>query len=149
MERILVGVDGSPCSLRAVELAARLAARFPGVELTLLAALSAPLVVAEEMEVYARAEHLRMAELLAVMREVRPGYLVEAVALAERLNAPRVRPVVESGDPANLLIEHAERSPTDLIVVGRRGRGRLAGLLIGSVSQKLVTHAPCPVLVAS
>lgn len=45
------------------------------------------------------------------------------------------------------IIEAAERGNADAIVIGRRGRGRLAGLLLGSVSQKVVTLAPCPVVV--
>jgi nucleotide-binding universal stress UspA family protein len=51
------------------------------------------------------------------------------------------------GDPAEAIMEMAQSKRTDLIVVGRRGRGRLAGLLLGSVSQKLVSLAPCAVTV--
>jgi nucleotide-binding universal stress UspA family protein len=46
------------------------------------------------------------------------------------------------------LIDIAKDGPVDKIVVGRRGRGELAGLLLGSVSQKLVSLAPCAVVVA-
>jgi nucleotide-binding universal stress UspA family protein len=42
----------------------------------------------------------------------------------------------------------AQRENADLIVVGSRGHGRLAGLLLGSVAQKVIAHASCPVLVA-
>ena len=51
------------------------------------------------------------------------------------------------GDPAKVLIETVEREHADAIVVGRRGRGRLEGLLLGSVSQKLSCLAPCMVIV--
>ena len=57
--------------------------------------------------------------------------------------------VVQSGwgDPAEVLIETARRKRADAIVMGRRGRGRLAGLLLGSVSQKVASLAPCTVIV--
>jgi nucleotide-binding universal stress UspA family protein len=48
------------------------------------------------------------------------------------------------GSPAEAIIEVANTSKSDLIVMGSRGLGRLAGLLLGSTSQKVVSHAPCP-----
>jgi len=51
------------------------------------------------------------------------------------------------GDPAKVLIETVEREHADAIVIGRRGRGQLTGLLLGSVSQKLSCLAPCMVIV--
>jgi nucleotide-binding universal stress UspA family protein len=46
------------------------------------------------------------------------------------------------------IIDCARAYDVDLIVVGTRGRSRLPGLLLGSVSQKLASHAPCPLLIA-
>jgi nucleotide-binding universal stress UspA family protein len=51
------------------------------------------------------------------------------------------------GSPAEAIIEVAKTSKSDLIVMGSRGLGQLAGLLLGSTSQKVVAHAPCPVLI--
>ena len=50
-----------------------------------------------------------------------------------------------SGSPARRLCEAAEGA--DLLVVGARGLGGFRGLLMGSVSQQVVQHAPCPVVV--
>jgi nucleotide-binding universal stress UspA family protein len=51
------------------------------------------------------------------------------------------------GDPAELLLEAIARERPDMIVVGKRGRGQLSGLLLGSISQKLVSLSVVPVIV--
>jgi nucleotide-binding universal stress UspA family protein len=56
-----------------------------------------------------------------------------------------VHQVVEEGAPAQVLLDRAKDA--DLVVVGTRGRGGFAGLLLGSVSQRCAQHSPCPVAV--
>ena len=56
-----------------------------------------------------------------------------------------VRTSVEEGNPAKVLIERSVEA--DLVVVGSRGHGGFKGMLLGSVSQHLVAHAECPVVV--
>jgi nucleotide-binding universal stress UspA family protein len=51
------------------------------------------------------------------------------------------------GDPSETIIGNVRRHKADILVVGRRGRGRLSALLHGSVSQKLASLAPCAVMV--
>lgn len=71
----------------------------------------------------------------------------------------KVRDLVESGvdaelyvvrglgrEPADLVAEAASERGADVIVVGTRGHGRLAGMMLGSVTQRLLHVAPCPVL---
>ena len=73
--------------------------------------------------------------------------------------ASKVDDLVESGvkasfhvvsglntDPADLIADVAKEADADLIVVGTRGHGRVAGMLLGSVTQRLLHVAPCPVL---
>ncbi len=52
------------------------------------------------------------------------------------------------GRPATALMEHARVIHADLIVMGSRGRGAIASIVLGSVSAEVAIHAPCPVLVA-
>ncbi|MGW3473472.1 universal stress protein [Saccharopolyspora sp. NPDC000995] len=57
-----------------------------------------------------------------------------------------VRRIVAHGKPARVLLEHAQHA--QVAVVGARGRGALTGLALGSTSQQLMHHAPCPLIVA-
>jgi nucleotide-binding universal stress UspA family protein len=69
--------------------------------------------------------------------------VAEEVLGREALDGVEVRAV--EGDPAQVL--HDEADDADLLVVGSRGRGGFSGLLLGSVSQRLAQHAPCPVVI--
>jgi nucleotide-binding universal stress UspA family protein len=73
--------------------------------------------------------------------------LAEAREHARSAGAPDVEVVCAVGDPAQTILETARGEPLDMLVLGRRGRGRLAGLLLGSVSQKLASLAPCSVVI--
>jgi nucleotide-binding universal stress UspA family protein len=55
--------------------------------------------------------------------------------------------LIWEGDPAESIVEAAQAEGADMIVVGSHGRGTLGRALIGSVSDQVVRHAPCPILV--
>lgn len=142
LKRILVGFDGSDHAEKAVSMAEDLAAKY-GAILHLAKVVDhshAPSELAE----FAATEHLdspdRVEERAVEERELRP--------LAARAHASGVdvQCAVLRGEPAGALIDYANNVGVDLIVMGRRGRGRMEGLLIGSVSAKLTSHANCAVL---
>ena len=54
---------------------------------------------------------------------------------------------VAFGDPADEIVKIIEKEGADLLVIGSRGLGSITGVLIGSVSQKIVHEAPCPVMI--
>ena len=58
----------------------------------------------------------------------------------------RVKTEILEGPPAEAILSVAETRNMDLIIMGTRGLGMLAGMLVGSQSQKVVAHAGCPVL---
>lgn len=131
---ILVPVDGSPGSLRALELACeRVAERGAGQVIALNAQPPMPpsrFTPAADI----RAHHERMAQ--------------EALRKVARVCKRRGTPVVQRmvvGLPAEVILREAERSRAREIVMGTRGLGKLGGLLLGSVATKVVQLAPVPV----
>jgi nucleotide-binding universal stress UspA family protein len=76
--------------------------------------------------------------------EERQADLVEALASPGR----EVNTVVIHGRPASVIVDEAAATEADLVIIGSRGHGQIASLVLGSVSSEVVDHAPCPVLVA-
>ncbi len=142
IRRVVVGVDGSQPSRRAVDFVATLALE-PGMELDVVAVAESLLVPASLS--FAAREALR--SLTAEVNEqeqarLRDGLGRATAALGERA---RVNTHTPLGDPARQLLERA--TAADLLVVGSRGLGAIRRLLLGTVSEKVLQHAPCPVLI--
>jgi nucleotide-binding universal stress UspA family protein len=74
----------------------------------------------------------------------------EAMAMLHALKAPSPTVTIEyrllEGDPATVITETAEETEADLIVMGTHGRTGLARIVMGSVAEEVLRHAPCPVL---
>lgn len=140
MQHILAATDGSPGADRAIDVAAQCAKAFNGKLsiVTVGGTFSAP-----ETRQLARAERDIADALEGILDQV----LVEAAARARRVGISDVQVQTCWGDPAEAIMDVAKRDGVDAIVLGRRGRGRLAGLLLGSVSQKVMSLAPCTVVV--
>jgi nucleotide-binding universal stress UspA family protein len=130
--RIVVGVDGSPASVDALRWAAQQAA-LTGASLETVTSWSYPTTYG--FPVIANVDWEQGAR--AVLEQAITDALGEA--------GPPVRRRVVEGHPAQVLARAAEGA--DLLVVGSRGHGGFAGLLLGSVSEHVVAHAPCPVVV--
>jgi nucleotide-binding universal stress UspA family protein len=134
---VVVGVDGSEESMQAVEWAAMEARRHSSP----LRIVSAPMAVPR-----IRAYHT-VAETVAVaLRGVSARALQAAVARSEEV-APCLRVTTDllSGPPALAVAESG--SDASMLVVGARGAGGFAAMVLGSVSRYAATHAPCPVVV--
>jgi nucleotide-binding universal stress UspA family protein len=146
MEKILVGVDGSAPSLKAVDFAADLANKYDAELILLKVVPHLPPELDSAVEEYARSEHIPVpaAELMLTMAD---SILDDARRNAYTKGAARISAEPSVGDPAQEIITVAQDRQADLIVVGSRGRGRLAGLLLGSVAQKVISLAHCPVVV--
>ena len=133
--KIVVGVDGSPSSEQALRWAVR-QAKLSGDELHVVTSWAMPNTAYEWGVV---AVDIDWAENAQTTQD---RALEETLAETE---AGTVHRHVVQGHPAYALLETA--TAADLLVVGSRGHGGFAGMLLGSVSQHVIAHAPCPVVV--
>jgi nucleotide-binding universal stress UspA family protein len=143
MKHILVATDGSDGADRAIDAAVGLAKDFDADLLiaNVMGGYGFPLDVFKH---FTRAQQPWLDELFS---SVSAEILEKAQSRARKLGATRVRLESRTGDVAQTIIEIAQQKEIDAIVVGKRGWGRLAGMMLGSVSQKLVSLAPCMVVV--
>jgi len=138
---VLIATDFSAPAGRAAHLAA---AWFPAGEATLLYAYFVPFegrmrmagAMDEDIARYRSDEHaraqLKLQQYVSTLRPAEP----------ERLRALAMR-----GEPAATVVEQAKLMNADLIVIGKHGGGALGERLLGSVTQNVLYHSPCDVLV--
>jgi nucleotide-binding universal stress UspA family protein len=135
--KILVPVDGSEFSMKAVETACNLAKAEPFSALVLLAvAIELPELeegrfIAEKMKAQAEAA-LSKAQTLAA-------------GLEARIKTDSILAVGAS--PSEEIVEVAKKEKVDMIVIGSRGLAGKTSSFLGSTASKVVTHSPCSVLV--
>ena len=144
MKRILVAIDGSEPSQRAATLAGELTGKYDG-ELVAINVMPEGQTPDDEVLAFARAEGIGDSPS-AAWRALGGKVAGDALVLAKAAGAIRVTSEISAGNPADVILAAARSRGFDLIVVGRRGRSRLAGLLLGSVSQKVASLAPCTVI---
>lgn len=167
---VLVATDGSGPARRAVDVACELARRF-GAEMNIIHVLDPSSQDSAGVRAFARAEHLTQAppedpieavrrqahappaihlpeleepqDTHRLMAEIGERLLMEAAAAAREHGLTRIHTFAESGRPADVIIALAERTQADMIVIGSRGLSGLQGLVMGSVSRRVVERAPC------
>jgi nucleotide-binding universal stress UspA family protein len=136
---VVVGVDGSEGSLRALQFAADIAADTDDAELVVVHAryayVAMPEGVGEAMygDVFDRAEAVMCDAVAAVLEE-------------RRLHGKFVS---RDGEPASVLCAVAEEVDAALLVIGRQRWSAIADLILGSVSQRLVDQSEVPVLLVT
>jgi nucleotide-binding universal stress UspA family protein len=134
MERIVVGFDGSEHAHKALERAAEIAG---GATLAIVSAANvkrsmrgAGISPEDPADAEARSEALAEAHKFVAEHDGLKAVFIEG-----------------HGNPADVIVQEAEDSKADLIVVGTRGLGATQRAFMGSVSTNIVHHAPCDVLV--
>lgn len=143
MMRILLATDGSPHAMRAAAFAARLAREIGEVEVTLVNVGHVPSVALGGPGAGAMVDFGILEEgLERAGREILDTTAHEFAGV----DAPIVKEY-RRGDPAGQILEAAKDRAADLIVLGSRGLGQLGGLIIGSVSERVLHGAHTPVLI--
>lgn len=145
-KKILVGVDGSESALQAVGVAANLAKTFEG-QLILVHVVQVSAIAEEALKVSATAHLSENPKGIMERLSQRVLDAARKRAIKIGLTDQNIATVTADGNQAREIIKTAKRRKVDLIVVGSRGRSRLEGLLLGSVSQKVSALAPCPCMI--
>ena len=139
--KILVAVDGSEHAKRALEVAADLAVRYEAavVVVHVMEEIGSSRVP-EGLEYIAHVEHMHITErdlLMGVARDV----VASGVAACQRAGVEKIEQQILVGNPRELIVRAAGELDVDLIGMGRRGLGRLADVLLGSVSHRVAQTA--------
>jgi nucleotide-binding universal stress UspA family protein len=137
IKRIVVGVDGSTHAAEAMKWAIRMA-RGMGSKITAVYAVYVPVYFPEPYGIPVQFDEQWRAEMKAEFEDKWCKPLKAA--------GVRYRTVFEDGRPASVIAAVADRDNADVIIVGRRGRGGVAELVLGSVSHELAIHSRRPVL---
>jgi nucleotide-binding universal stress UspA family protein len=135
-KNILLAYDGSDCSNKALLCAANLAEQY-GAELWLIHVFphTSDLLGYEDFE-----------KLFAKRKSAGQAVLDDALQRLDK-STFKIRTELLEGPEAESILQAAETSQADLIVIGTRGFGAVKGMLVGSVSRKVIHFAPCPVMV--
>jgi nucleotide-binding universal stress UspA family protein len=139
VNKIVVGVDGSDESKNALRWAVD-EARVHGASVAAVHAWQAPPPVPELTPV-----PTYDISILPELREASVRFVAEVVKEVVGESDVSVEPAAVEGPAAAVLTDAARDA--DLLVVGSRGHGGFTGLLLGSVSQQLAHHSPCPVVI--
>jgi nucleotide-binding universal stress UspA family protein len=137
--RVLVAIDGSAASTRAVD---HVLDQF-GTSLD-----EVSLVTVLPIELAANLQESELSPGRRRLEEELHGHLSAACAALQQAGVA-YRTITRFGAPAEEILALAREEEWDPIVMGRRGRGAPSKLLLGSVSDKVVKEAPCPVTVVS
>ncbi|MDI3280184.1 MAG: universal stress protein [Bacillota bacterium] len=142
--RVLIAVDGSEGSRKALAMANRLLREVSKPEVILLHVQVNPRLldyIGSSPELWAKIQ-----EAAQEAEREADRILAESRAALQLLETtPEV--ILRRGDPASEIVAAARERNVDLIIMGARGLGKIAELLLGSVSDRVLHLAPCPVMI--
>lgn len=139
LTKILVPIDGSEPSLCAAKYANHLAQLTKNSEITLL------YVVKIDTEISSLEQVMTSGYVPQELKN--KGYDILYDLKAKLGNSPNVKISVQIGEPVDIIVDMAKEQDFNLIVMGSRGQSTLKNILLGSVSQYVLKHAHCPVLI--
>ena len=144
IKKLLVALDGSNHSLKAVDYASEIAASLNGKMIVLYVLKSRELP--KGLRQYAELEHVGGTDT-EVLKNVAGQLVASAESVASEKGVDDIVGEVQEGPVARTIIARAEHHDVDMIVVGSRGLGNIEATLRGGVSQRVELLAKCPVLI--
>jgi nucleotide-binding universal stress UspA family protein len=135
-EKILVALDGSEHSIRALKTAIQIAKKFDGT-ITLIHVYTVSPFVITPKQVY---------KYVQAVQELGNNILQEGTSLT-KAEGVQVETLLTEGHAVEKILKTAMKQNFNLIVLGSRGLSTLKGILMGSVSEGVTKNASCPVLV--
>lgn len=141
--KFLIATDGSENALRAAEFVARLAVHVPGRKITVLVVND----MLEKMKHYSPLRSpLVFEEIEVFFREKSQEALNRTLEVFKKHQCP-AEGIIKLGNPAQEVVDFAREGNYDQIIIGSRGMGGLKGIVMGSVSSKIIQLSSCPVTV--
>jgi nucleotide-binding universal stress UspA family protein len=144
-KNILVALDGSQHSSRAADVAIDLAQHYGARLQFITVSKQPPARLSEELQRYMEIEQLKGTPDLLVT-DVAKNILEEAEKRARSKGLKEVKTIAKTGPVARTIVDVAKRREADVIIMGSRGLGTVEGILLGSVSHKVVSLADCNVM---
>jgi len=138
-KRILCPIDFSDASRAALEAAAEVAKRF-GAKVALFHAYPVPGYT------FPDGSFVASSKMLEELAEQANRHLAEWKTIAEQMGIAQVETATAIGEPAHEILAFAKAQQADLMILGTHGRTGLQHALMGSVAERVVRRATCPVL---
>lgn len=138
LKRILVAFDGSPQSYQAFEFSLELSKLCPG---------AAPEIIV--LSVAQPPEPVDIVEMDAIIDSARQHYEELFRGLRDKAKEKNleIKTEIVVGHPADQIVRYARENRCDMVVLGQRGKSKIENWLLGSVSKRVATYAPCTVTI--
>jgi nucleotide-binding universal stress UspA family protein len=134
---LLVPVDGSDNSYRALDAALVLSEKL-GSNITVIH-------VMEEIPITHIGSEKLLNELLEAYKKENQDILLKCSEIASEKGLT-INTFLLQGNPASVILDYSKKEKFDIVIMGSRGIGKFKELILGSVSNKIVHHSPCAVL---
>ncbi len=146
MKKVLVPVDGSPVSQKAAEKAIELSKRYDS-KLVFIYVVDTRGIYTYDVGgiISVPFNYPKITEELIQVKTEFLNAFISAIGI----DSEHVEKVVLHGEPSDKIIDFANREKIDLIVMGRRGFSKIKRFFVGSVTQRVISDAPCPVLIVN
>ncbi len=145
--KILIATDGSVYSKAAIDMLANIIAKPENTSLKIISAFEHPTSIAAEPFAVSAEYYNEMAQFLREQAKQSVKHAETAIRSLFPGSLLDITTEVLDGSPQRIIVETAQEWGADLIVVGSHGYGFWSRALLGSISNSVVNHAPCSVLV--